>query len=46
MDKQEIKDRLSKLRARLSNLYEKYPFVFTTVLVGGLLIGFVVGKIF
>ena len=43
MKKAEIKDRISKVDDRIPVLIKKYPFVFTTVLLGGALIGFVVG---
>jgi len=44
MKKAEIKDRVSKVDDRIMVMVRKYPFVFTAVILIGVLIGFVVGK--
>ena len=44
MKKAEIKDRVSKVDDRIMVMVRKYPFVFVTVILIGVLIGFVVGK--
>lgn len=45
MKKSEIKDRITKADDRALVLMKKYPFVFSLVLLVGLVVGFVVGKI-
>ena len=46
MKKAEIKDRITKVDDRIIVMVKKYPFVFAAVILIGVVIGFVVGRIF
>jgi hypothetical protein len=46
MKKSEMKDRISKVDDRIPVLIKKYPFVFAAVVLIGVVIGFIAGRVF
>ena len=46
MKKSEMKDRITKADDRALVLMKKYPFVFGLVVLVGIVVGFIAGKVF